>query len=129
LESYAHFEQAMSIEAFDFTPHVSGISYERDYKPYVPIPSIAVYLTQFDRCVMDRFMKSAPTDEAEVVRHVQDLEKKLEGYERILAKRKFLAGNVSSVISRELFPCMSKCNFLKRNIRSQTSHISCTATP
>jgi hypothetical protein len=40
-------------------------------------------------------MKGAPADEAEVARHVTDLEKKFEGYERILAKQRYLAGNVS----------------------------------
>ena len=35
LQKCALFEQAMSVEAFDFAPHAYGIIYEKGMKPYV----------------------------------------------------------------------------------------------
>ena len=43
---------------------------------------------------LDRYFGSAPDEEA-VARHLSNLESKLDAYEVILAKQKYLAGDVS----------------------------------
>ena len=40
-------------------------------------------------------MKGLKTDEARFNEYIDTLSKKLDGYERILSKQKYLAGNVS----------------------------------
>lgn len=48
--------------------------------------------------IMHRFNGQAP-DEANVARHLASLESRLDGYEAILSKQKYLAGNVSYIES------------------------------
>jgi glutathione S-transferase len=67
----ALFEQAESIEVSNFTPSASGIT--------------------FQRVVVPRMGRS--TDEALVAELAKTLEAKLAGYEAILAKQKYLAGD------------------------------------
>ncbi|KAK2467384.1 hypothetical protein APHAL10511_000619 [Amanita phalloides] len=63
--------QAQSIEAFNFDPYASGIVSEKIIKP----------------------RKGLQTDEALVIKYASILDAKLDGYERILSKQKYLSGN------------------------------------
>ncbi|EJD00511.1 glutathione S-transferase [Fomitiporia mediterranea MF3/22] len=67
----ALFEQAVSIENNDFYPYASGFALEKIFKPAHGVQG---------------------SDER-AAEYVSTLEKKLEGYERILSKQKYLAGN------------------------------------
>jgi glutathione S-transferase len=67
----ALFEQAESIEVSNFTPSASGITFQR-----VVVPRMG-----------------RPTDEALVAALAKTLEGKLAGYEAILSKQKYLAGD------------------------------------
>lgn len=70
-KAVALFEQAACIEQADFDPYASGIAYEKVFNP----------------------MKGIPTDEKRLQHLVDTLSSKLDGYERILSKQKYLAGN------------------------------------
>ncbi|EJD00514.1 glutathione S-transferase [Fomitiporia mediterranea MF3/22] len=67
----ALFEQAMSIENNDFYFYVSGMSIEKYYKP----------------------LKGLQGSEERAAEYASILEEKLKGYERILSKQKYLAGD------------------------------------
>ncbi|KAF8178147.1 glutathione S-transferase [Mycena galopus ATCC 62051] len=68
---HALFEQAISVEAFNFDPTVAAILLERLYKPFAGLTP----------------------DEAQVAILTGKLETKLGGYERILGSSKYLAGD------------------------------------
>jgi glutathione S-transferase len=70
--SIARFEQAISIEMTQFDPPASGICIERIFGP---------------------LLKGAKTDEVRVSKLIGALEIKLDGYERILARQPYLAGD------------------------------------
>jgi glutathione S-transferase len=67
----ARFEQAVSTEAFNFDPFAGNIVAQRVFAP----------------------MMGGKTDEARVTELTKSLEGKLEGYERILSRTKYLAGD------------------------------------
>jgi len=71
LKANARFEQAASIETADFEPSASGIGWEKAYKPHVGLK----------------------TDEARTLEHIEKLNGKLDAYEAILSKQKYLAGD------------------------------------
>ncbi|KAF7366393.1 Glutathione S-transferase [Mycena sanguinolenta] len=71
VKAHAIFEQAMSVEAFNFEPIVGGILWERLYKQFAGLTP----------------------DEAQVSMLSEKLETKLDGYERILANSRYLAGD------------------------------------
>ncbi|KAL4250542.1 GST superfamily protein [Abortiporus biennis] len=71
LKAFAKFETAASIEASNFDPFASGIAAERVFKP----------------------MKGFATDEKVVASYTATLEGKLDAYEKILSKQKYLAGD------------------------------------
>lgn len=71
LQAVAIFEQAASIEVNDFEPYAGGICLEKIFKP----------------------KRGVKTDEARAAELAATLESKLEGYERILSKQKYLAGD------------------------------------
>ncbi|KAL5480329.1 hypothetical protein ACEPAI_1599 [Sanghuangporus weigelae] len=71
LKKNALFEQAMSIENNDFAPPAGGLASEKYFKP---------------------MMDLQPSEER-VAEHASTLEKKLQAYERILSKQKYLAGD------------------------------------
>lgn len=68
----AKFEQAASVEYSQFDPIASTIAYEKVFKLY----------------------QGQTTNEALVTELVTRLENKLDGYELILGKQKYLAGDV-----------------------------------
>ncbi|KAG8901335.1 hypothetical protein FRC01_009878, partial [Tulasnella sp. 417] len=72
----ALFEQAASIEQANFDPYASGIAYEKVFNP----------------------MKGIPTDEKRLQYLIDTLSAKLDGYERILSKQKYLAGDELTIV-------------------------------
>jgi len=74
-KAHAKFEQAASIEYAQFDPVATGVIAEKVYKPY----------------------RGLAPDEERVKELVPQLEGKLDGYEAILSKQKYLAGNVRLV--------------------------------
>ncbi|KAL5360296.1 glutathione S-transferase [Aspergillus floccosus] len=72
LKRYALYQQAASIEQFYFDPLVSGIAYEKVFKAR---------------------KGHGETDEARVRFLLSQLELTLEGYERLLSRQKYLAGD------------------------------------
>ncbi|KZW02504.1 glutathione S-transferase [Exidia glandulosa HHB12029] len=71
LKALALFEAAASIEQADFDPFAAGIVWEKLHKSHV----------------------GGKTDEARAAEYTARLDGKLEGYERILSKTKYLAGD------------------------------------
>lgn len=71
LQATARFEAAASIEQADFDPYASGIVFEKIFKSY----------------------RGLTTDDKRVEELTAQLNAKLDGYERILAKSKYLAGD------------------------------------
>ncbi|KIY44818.1 glutathione S-transferase [Fistulina hepatica ATCC 64428] len=72
LKALGHFEQAASIEYSNFDPFASGVVSERVFKPRKGL---------------------GPTDEAKVSALLQTLNTKLDAYDKILSKQKYLAGD------------------------------------
>ncbi|KDQ60136.1 hypothetical protein JAAARDRAFT_174156 [Jaapia argillacea MUCL 33604] len=70
IEAQAKFEQACSIEMANFDPFAGGIPFELMYKPFV----------------------GEVADSVRVEEHAKTLNAKLDGYEKILSKQKYLAG-------------------------------------
>lgn len=96
VQRYGLFEQAMSVEMFNFAPPLQTILYEKVSKRYVVLfPSIKRHGPGLNACRRQLGLGEA---NEEVVRNTLDLfEEKLKGYERILAKQKFIAGDVSTL--------------------------------
>ncbi|KAM5540776.1 hypothetical protein V8D89_005420 [Ganoderma adspersum] len=73
----ALFEQAASIEVTDFDPPASGLGYENIVKTYIP---------------------GLETDPAMVAKYQFTLERKMEGYDRLLGRQKFMAGDELTLV-------------------------------
>jgi len=74
--SQAMFDQGASIEMADFDPSISGIVAEKVFSRY----------------------RGLEPDEAKVDKYIQTCKLKLEGYERILAKQKYLCGDEITMV-------------------------------
>ncbi|KAM0417476.1 hypothetical protein ACHAPT_012540 [Fusarium lateritium] len=72
LEAYAAFQQALSIELSYFEPNTTKISFEKVFR---------------------KVLNLGPADEDVVEAKLKDLDVALQGYERILSKQKYLAGD------------------------------------
>ncbi|CAE6452734.1 unnamed protein product [Rhizoctonia solani] len=70
-KAYGLFEQAASIEYSSFDPSASGLAYERVFGP----------------------MRGGESNKDLVKKYVDTLDSKFDGYERILSKQKYLAGD------------------------------------
>jgi glutathione S-transferase len=70
-KALARFEQGASIEVSNFDPYASGVAYQRVFHP----------------------MRGLKSDESKVTEATTTLAAKLEGYERILSKQKYIAGD------------------------------------
>ena len=96
LKAVALFEQAASIETADFDPSASALTYEKVFKK-----CDIFYLWQYDvwgrltRSLFSRYL-GLQTDEARAKEHLDKLNTKLDAYEAILTKQKYLGGNVST---------------------------------
>ena len=74
-------------------------------------------------------MRGLTTDEARVTEELEKLDGKLDGYERILSKQKYLAGDVRRLIAdtHQIYTNLTGIvNHLFRNLPSLTLRISCT---
>ncbi|EEU45668.1 uncharacterized protein NECHADRAFT_40697 [Fusarium vanettenii 77-13-4] len=72
LKAYTEFQQALSIELSYFDPNTTRITFEKVFK---------------------KALNLGPPDEDVVKAKLEDLDKSLQGYERILSKQKYLAGD------------------------------------
>ncbi|KAM6528912.1 hypothetical protein FALCPG4_009864 [Fusarium falciforme] len=72
LKAYAGFQQALSIELSYFDTNTTRITWEKVFK---------------------KVLNLGPADEDVVKAKLEDLDKALQGYERILSKQKYLAGD------------------------------------
>jgi len=75
INAYAKFEEAASVEQNNFDPFASGIASEMYFKP----------------------MRGGKTDKKRVEELTLSLKQKMEGYERILKKQRYLAGNETTL--------------------------------
>lgn len=97
LKALAKFEQACSIELCDFDPFVDGYAWEKVFCMYVADifshPLMAyIYHDTF------RY-QGLKTDENRASEHIKNLEEKLDVYDVILSKQRYLAGDVRSPLS------------------------------
>ncbi|KIO19252.1 hypothetical protein M407DRAFT_31106 [Tulasnella calospora MUT 4182] len=76
LKAVALFEQAACIEQADFDPYASEIAVEKVFKPH----------------------RGAAPDEAVFTKLVTSLNSKLDGYEKILSKQKYLGGDQLTLV-------------------------------
>jgi glutathione S-transferase len=76
VQARARYEQALNIEAFSFEPNAGGLNAERFAQGY--------FGREPSEFLIDIYKKT--------------LEKKLAGYDRILAKTRYLAGNEISLV-------------------------------
>jgi len=88
LKGWALFEQAASVETSNFDPYASGLAVEKVFKP----------------------MRGQTTDEAQVAYYEKTLKEKLVGYETLLSKTKFLAGDSLTVVDLFHLPYGSIAN-------------------
>ncbi|KAG8977058.1 hypothetical protein FRC05_002579 [Tulasnella sp. 425] len=85
LKAVALFEQAACVEQADFEPYVSGIAVEKLFNP----------------------LRGLAGDEDKFKKNVEALNAKLDGYERMLTRTKYLAGDVSAWNSKNIGLSMS----------------------
>nr|VWO96609.1 Putative non-ribosomal peptide ligase/ polyketide synthase hybrid [Ganoderma boninense] len=76
-EKTALFDQAASIEVSNFDPPASGLGFENIVKQYIP---------------------GLEADPAMVAKYKFQLEQKMEGYDRLLSRQKFMAGDELTII-------------------------------
>jgi glutathione S-transferase len=95
LKANARFEQAASIETADFEPSASGIGWEKAYKPYDH--SVCEDAARYSPILWVLSHVGLKTDEARTLEHIEKLNGKLDAYEAILSKQKYLAGDVSAL--------------------------------
>ena len=88
---WAIFEEAASVEQNNFDPFASGIASELVFKPYVSCKGMSSAANT--DVTLDR-MRGGQSDRSRVEDLTATLRLKLEGYERILSKREYLAGDV-----------------------------------
>jgi len=95
LESNALFEQAVSIEQNNFHQYVKGAAFEMVYKPLV-FHEIVELLLSMD--IDDRKFLGETPDKAVFDKHIATLSAKLDAYNIILGKQKYLAGEVNPIL-------------------------------
>lgn len=91
LEATGRFEEACSVEYAQFNPSAEGLGQELIFKKYTIVLKIS--LASKNSLSTTRF-RGEETDPAAVAKHTATLQKKLDAYEKILSKRKYLAGDV-----------------------------------
>ncbi|CAE6452723.1 unnamed protein product [Rhizoctonia solani] len=100
-KAYGLFEQAASIEYSSFDPSASGLAYERVFAP----------------------MRQLQPNDALVKKYVETLNTKLDGYERILSKQKYLAGDTFTLADLFHLPYGKMVNDLEPELFSQRPHL------
>ena len=102
LKANTLFHQAASIEAFHFDALAIAAVNEHMYKPWVVVPppqQIIIYIEVliFTNTFFFRRFQGLEPNEAIYDKAIADLNKQLDVYDKILAKQKYLAGDVSVV--------------------------------
>ena len=91
VKEVALFEQAASVEQNNFDPYASKAVAETIFKPYVYIATASCCANHSDKT--DRYMGLKP-DQAVFDDLIKSLSARLDVYEVILSKQKYIAGNV-----------------------------------
>jgi len=86
LKKYAQYEQAASNETSNYDPYVSGLVYEKVFKPY----------------------SGGKPDEVAVKKYYDTLVPKLDAYDKILSKQKYLGGNECTLADLHHLPYGAK---------------------
>ncbi|KAG8888753.1 hypothetical protein FRB98_006881 [Tulasnella sp. 332] len=86
IKAVSIFEQAINIEQADFDPNASGLTMQKLFLP----------------------MRGGKTDEEQLKKHVDGLRMKLDGFERILSKQKYLSGDEISLADLFALPYGTK---------------------
>lgn len=95
LLGWARFEEAASIEQNNFDPYASGIAVEKVFKLYVATQLMVLCPNSHIHLNTNFRMRGGTADEKRVADLTESLNAKLDVYDNILSKRKYLAGNVS----------------------------------
>ncbi|KDN46690.1 Glutathione S-transferase, partial [Rhizoctonia solani AG-8 WAC10335] len=101
VKAYGLFEQAASVEYSTFDPPASSLVFEKVFGP----------------------MRGLKTNEESVKKYVDTLNAKLDGYERILSKQKYLAGNTFTLADLFHLPYGAMVNQLDPSILSSKPHV------
>ncbi|CAE6523608.1 unnamed protein product [Rhizoctonia solani] len=101
LKAYGLFEQAASIEYSTFDPPASSLAFEKVFAP----------------------MRGLQTNEDLVKKYVDTLNAKMEGYERILSKQKYLAGNTFTLADLFHLPYGAYLEQLAPDVLSSKPHV------
>ncbi|CAE6528434.1 unnamed protein product [Rhizoctonia solani] len=100
-KAYGLFEQAASIEYSTFDPPASSLAYEQVFAP----------------------MRGLKPNEELSKKYVDTLTAKIEGYERILSKQKYLAGNTFTLADLFHLPYGAMVDQLEPTILSSKPHV------
>ncbi|QRW21122.1 glutathione S-transferase [Rhizoctonia solani] len=100
-KAYGLFEQAASIEYSSFDPSASGLAFERVFGP----------------------MRGLEPNKDLVKKYVDTLDAKLDGYERILAKQKYLAGDIFTLADLFHLPYGKMVYDLEPQLFSKREHL------
>ncbi|CAE6389414.1 unnamed protein product [Rhizoctonia solani] len=100
-KAYGLFEQAASIEYSSFDPSASGLAFERVFGP----------------------MRGLEPNKDLVKKYVDTLDAKLDGYERILAKQKYLAGDTFTLADLFHLPYGKMVYDLEPQLFSKREHL------
>jgi glutathione S-transferase len=90
-EATGRFEEACSVEYSQFNPSAEGLGQELIFKKYCLLLNFSL---ASKNSLFTIRLRGAETDPAAVAKHTATLEKKLDAYEKILSKRKYLACDV-----------------------------------
>ncbi|CAE6422617.1 unnamed protein product [Rhizoctonia solani] len=101
VKAYGLFEQAASVEYSSFDPSASSLAYEKVFAP----------------------MRQLKTNEELVKKYVDTLNAKMDGYERILSKQKYLAGDTFTLADLFHLPYGKMVNDLEPTILSSKPHV------
>ncbi|CAE7227501.1 unnamed protein product [Rhizoctonia solani] len=101
IKEYGLFEQAASIEYSTFDPPASSLAYEKVFAG----------------------MRGLKTNEELVTKYIDTLNAKLEGYERILSKQKYLAGNTFTLADLFHLPYGAMVNDIDPSILGSKPHV------
>jgi len=102
LQGEALFEQAASIEQANFDPYASGLAYEKVFK----------------------VRRGLQTDEKRVEELTATLNGKLDGYEEILSKQKYLAGDEVTLADLFHLPYGSMLGMMKFDVIEKRPNVS-----
>ncbi|CAE6455670.1 hypothetical protein ACGC1H_005795 [Rhizoctonia solani] len=100
-KAYGLFEQAASVEYSTFDPPASSLAYEKVFAP----------------------MRQLKTNEELVKKYVDTLNAKMDGYERILSKQKYLAGNTFTLADLFHLPYGAMLDQLEPSVLSSKPHV------